>query len=68
MNVLSDICLVASNDSKAPSGPESYTPIGCWNVDDGESHGTGGTEGNHMMALYAEFIEVDCLDDVYPSV
>jgi hypothetical protein len=68
MNVLSDICLVASNDSKAPSGSEGYTPIGCWNVDDGGSHSTGGTESNHMMALYAEFIEVDCLDDAYPSV
>ncbi len=68
MNVLSDIYLVASNASKALSGPEGYTPIGCWNVDDGQPHSTGGTESNHMTALYAEFIEVDCLDDVYPSV
>lgn len=53
-----DLYLVASNDSSAPPGPAGYDLVGYWDVDDGGSHGTGGSTGEYMMALYVKMSDV----------
>lgn len=63
MKVLTDIVLVASNHSTEPKGPDGYTSIGYWDVDDGGAHGTGGTKGDYMAALYVKFEDVVSLND-----
>lgn len=64
MKLVKDLYLVASDSSSAPKGPEGYSLIGYWDVDNGGSHGTGGTTGSYMMALYAKFEEVPLLNNV----
>ena len=53
-----DLFLVASNDSSAPKGPDGYDLVGYWDVDKGGSHGTGGTTGEYMMALYVKMGDI----------
>jgi hypothetical protein len=66
---VNDVQLRASSSSKAPSGPKGYKLIGYWDVDGGGSHGTDGSTGHWMMAMYANTAPIGsgtvCVTDVY---
>ncbi len=65
---VTDVQLRASSSSTAPKGPAGYKQIGYWDVDGGGSHGTDGSTGHWMMAMYANTAtissETQCVTDV----
>ncbi len=65
---VTDIQLRASSSANPPSGPKGYKQIGYWDVDAGGSHGTDGSTGHWMMAMYANTATISsgtqCVTDV----
>jgi len=66
---VTDVQLRASSSSRPPNGPAGYKQIGYWDVDGGGSHGTNGSTGHFMMAMYANTAKIgsgtqNCVADV----
>jgi len=65
---VTDVQLRASSSENPPKCPAGYKQIGYWDVDAGGSHGTDGSTGHWMMAMYANTAAISsgtqCVTDV----
>ncbi|HIE01980.1 MAG TPA: hypothetical protein EYP59_17135 [Thiotrichaceae bacterium] len=65
---VTDVQLRASSSSTPPKGPAGYKLIGYWDVDAGGSHGTDGSTGHWMMAMYANMAAIGSATDLTQCV